>query len=125
MGYGNRIEILNDDGRRCVYGHLSEIFVKSGERVDNSTVIGKTGCSGGSRVPHLHIEIRKNNTEETGLDYTLNPLDVLPELDFSKINQEFTTKPYCELWKKMASETEPWNFSEDDVWYKDDEQYIR
>ena len=125
LGYGNRIEILNDDGRRCVYAHLSEIFVKPGDVVDNNTTIGKTGCSGGSRVPHLHIEIRKTNTEETGLDYTINPLDVLPKLDLSKINKEFETEPYSKLWKKMASIDTPWAFSEDDIWYKDDEQYIK
>ena len=125
MGYGNRVEILNDDGRRCVYGHLSEILVKEGDRVDNSTVIGKTGCTGGSRVPHLHIEIRKSNTEETGLDYTINPLEVLPEFDFSKCTKSFETEPYSNLWRKMSSEIDPWKFSEEDIWYKDDERYIK
>lgn len=125
MGYGNRVEILNDDGRRCVYGHLSKIFVREGDVVDNNTVIGKTGCSGGSRVPHLHIEIRKSNTEETGLDYTLNPLDVLPKLDFSQFVLEFDVKPYSELWKKMASDSNPWDFCEEDVWYRENLEYIR
>ncbi len=46
MGYGNSVEILNDDGRRCVYGHLSKIYVNEGDRVDNETIIGLTGCSG-------------------------------------------------------------------------------
>ena len=124
MGYGNKIEILNDDGRRVVYAHLSEILVKQGDRVDNDTIIGKTGCSGGSRVPHLHIEIRKTNSEETGLDYTINPLEVLPKLDFSKINLNFELEPYATLWNKMASETEPWNFCESDVWYRENSNYI-
>lgn len=125
MGYGNRIEILNDDGRRCLYGHLSEIFVSEGDIVDSTTIIGKTGCTGGSRVPHLHIEIRRTDTEKTGLDYTINPLEVLPRLDFSKIQLEFSQEPYAKLWKKMASTTNPWGFNEDDVWYKEDKQYIR
>lgn len=125
MGYGNKIEILNDDGRRVVYAHLSEILVKQGDRVDNDTIIGKTGCSGGSRVPHLHIEIRKTNSEETGLDYTINPLEILPELDFSKINLYFETQPYSNLWNKMASETEPWNFSQNDIGYSENPEYIK
>lgn len=125
MGYGNRIEILNDDGRRVVYGHLSKILVKQGDIVDNNTVIGKTGCSGGSRVPHLHIEIRKTNTEETGLDYTINPLELLPKLDFSNINLNFETQPYSNLWNKMASKTEPWNFSKKDIWYSENPEYIK
>lgn len=125
MGYGNRVEILNDDGRRCVYGHLSEILVKEGDKVDNDTVIGKSGCSGGSRVPHLHIEIRKANTEETGRDFTINPLEVLPNIDLDKLDLEYTTQPYSELWTKMASASNPWNFSEEDIWYRDDIQYIK
>lgn len=125
MGYGNSIEILNDDGRRCVYGHLSEIFVKEGDIVDNNNIIGKTGCTGGSRVPHLHIEIRKENTEKTGLEYTLNPLDILPEFDFSKCTMNFVTEPYTTLWKKMSSNIDPWGFNEDDIWYKENKEYIR
>ncbi len=125
MGYGNRVEILNDDGRRCVYGHLSEILVGEGDRVDNNTIIGKTGCSGGSRVPHLHIEIRKSNTEETGLAYTINPLDVLPIIDWSKCNLEFTIEPYATLWRKMSSDETPWNFTEKDIIYSEDSEYIR
>lgn len=124
-GYGNKIEILNDDGRRTVYAHLSESFVKPGDRVDNNTIIGKTGCSGGSRVPHLHIEIRKANTEEIGLDYTLNPLEVLPNFDFSKLTLRFTTLPYAKLWEKMADEANPWGFCENDIEYKDDPNYIK
>lgn len=125
MGYGNRVEILNDDGRRCVYGHLSEILVKEGDVVDNNTIIGKTGCSGGSRVPHLHIEIRKHNTEETGLDYTINPLSVLPKIDLSNLKLEFEQEPYAGLWKKMSSDENPWNFTEEDIWYRDDAFYIK
>lgn len=125
MGYGNRIEILNDDGRRVVYAHLSEILVKEGDIVDNNTIIGKTGCSGGSRVPHLHIEIRKGNTEETGLDYTINPLEVLPEFDFSKLKKEFEEKPYNTLWKKMADDINPWGFCKEDINYSEDERYIK
>ena len=85
-GYGNKVEILNDDGKRVVYGHLRQILVKPGDIVTQGMIIGKTGCSGGSRVPHLHLEIRKTNTDETGLDYTINPLTVLPKIDLENLN---------------------------------------
>ncbi len=123
-GYGNKVEILNDDGKRTVYGHLREILVKKGDKVTTETVIGKTGSSGGSRVPHLHLEIRKENTEETGLKYTINPLDMLPEIDFSNLNEEFTLEPYASLWRKLTSD-EPWNFTKDDIPYSEDKNYIR
>ncbi len=123
-GYGNKVEILNDDGRRVVYGHLREILVKPGDVVTTSTVIGKTGSSGGSRVPHLHLEIRKSNTEETGLDYTLNPLELLPEIDLSSLNKEFTLEPYASLWRILVSDN-PWSFTKQDIPYADDPNYIR
>ena len=111
------MEILNDDGRRVVYGHLREILVKPGQEVDTSTIIGKTGSSGGSRVPHLHIEIRKSNTEETGLDYTTDPLELLPHKDLDKLNKE-------SLWKIMTSDN-PWGVKKEYIPYSEDKNYIR
>lgn len=124
MGYGNKIEILNNDGRRVVYAHLSEFLVKPGDIVKAGTIIAKTGCSGGSRVPHLHIEIRKTNTNETGLDYTINPLDVLPKIKLDALDKEFEQEPYSKLWKKMADEKNPWGFTKEDVWYANEFKYI-
>ena len=123
-GYGNKVEILNDDGRRVVYGHLREILVKPGDKVTTKTIIGKTGSSGGSRVPHLHLEIRKENTEETGLAYTINPLELLPEIDVYSLKEEFTLEPYAKLWRKLVSD-KPWHFEPSDIPYSEDKEYIR
>lgn len=123
-GYGNKVEILNDDGKRVVYGHLREILVKPGDKVTTETIIGKTGSSGGSRVPHLHLEIRKENTENTGLAYTINPLEVLPQIDLSNLKKEFVLEPYAILWRKLVS-SEPWNFDISDIPYADDKEFIR
>ena len=98
-GYGNKVEILNNDGRRVVYGHLRESYVKPGDKVTRDMVIGITGCSGGSRVPHLHVEIRKSNTEETGLDYTIDPLTVLPKR-FEQINKRIYSRAICNIMEK-------------------------
>ena len=123
-GYGNKVEILNDDGRRVVYGHLREILVKPGDKVTTEIIIGKTGSSGGSRVPHLHLEIRKENTEETGLAYTINPLDVLPQMDLESLDEEFILEPYASLWRVMISNN-PWGFRREDIPYSESEEYIR
>lgn len=123
-GYGNKVEILNEDGRRVVYGHLREILVKPGEKVTTETIIGKTGSSGGSRVPHLHLEIRNENTDETGLAYTINPIDVLPEINLSELKEEFKLEPYASLWRKLVSEN-PWEFQPSDIPYSEDKEYIR
>lgn len=123
-GYGNKVEILNNDGRRVVYGHLREFFVKPGDIVTKDTVIGITGSSGGSRVPHLHLEIRKENTEETGLKYTVDPLTLLPEKDLSKLDKEFVEEPYASLWRILVSE-KPWSFTKMDIPYSEDKNFIR
>lgn len=123
-GYGNKVEILNEDGKRVVYGHLREILVKPGDKVTTETIIGKTGSSGGSRVPHLHLEIRKENTDETGLAYTIDPLEVLPEINLSELKEEFKLEPYASLWRKLVSEN-PWDFQPKDIQYSEDKEYIR
>ena len=112
------------DGRRVVYGHLSEILVKPGDKVTQESIIGKTGCSGGSRVPHLHIEIRKTNTDETGLDYTINPLELLPKRNLDELTMEYTNEPYAHLWKIMTSDS-PWSFTKEDIPYSEDKNYIK
>lgn len=123
-GYGNKVEILNNDGRRVVYGHLREYYVKVGDKVTKDTIIGITGSSGGSRVPHLHLEIRKENTDNTGLEYTINPLEVLPKINLDKLKEEFKEEPYAKLWRKLVSD-KPWDFSKDDIPYSEDKEYIR
>lgn len=122
-GYGNKVEILNTDGKRVVYAHLRQFYVKPGEEVKQGDVIGITGSSGGSRVPHLHLEIRNSNTEETGLDYTIDPLEVLPKIELDKLDKEFKTEPYADLWKVLVSD-EPWGFDEKDISYSEDANYI-
>ena len=123
-GYGKKVEILNNDGRRVVYGHLREYYVKAGDKVTQNTIIGITGSSGGSRVPHLHLEIRKENTENTGLDYTINPLELLPKINLDELTEEFKEEPYANLWKKLVSNS-PWDFSKEDIPYSEDKDYIR
>ena len=123
-GYANKIEMLNDDGRRVVYGHLSEFFVKPGDEITQGMIIGKTGCSGGSRVPHLHLEIRKTNTDETGLDNTINPLDLLPKMNLETLTEEFMQEPYASLWRILTSDN-PWGFTKTDIPYSEDKEYIK
>ena len=69
-GYGNRVIIDHGNGYRTLYGHLSRIYVISGQTVARGAAIGKMGSSGRSTGIHLHFEVIKSGVY-------LNPLNVL------------------------------------------------
>ena len=96
--YGNKVEILDGNGRRLVYAHLREVLVKVGQYVNQNDVIGLSGCSGGARIPHLHFETRTNNTYHSGIENTIDPLEILPFVDFSLLDETFDEEPYSQIW---------------------------
>ena len=57
-GYGNAIVIQHNGIQQTLYGHLSEVFVQPGQRIEQGTVIGRVGSTGNSTGPHLHFESR-------------------------------------------------------------------
>lgn len=62
-GYGKCVEISHKFGLTTMYGHLSEIKVKQGDKIKTGEVIGLLGSTGRSTGPHLHYEIRKDGTD--------------------------------------------------------------
>ena len=61
-GYGRLIVIDHGFGVSTWYGHLSGFNVQVGMHVKRGDVIGYEGNSGRSTGPHLHYEVRINNT---------------------------------------------------------------
>jgi murein DD-endopeptidase MepM/ murein hydrolase activator NlpD len=61
-GYGKAIVIQHNDTQQTLYGHLSEISVEPGQKIDRGTVIGLVGSTGNSTGPHLHFETRTSTT---------------------------------------------------------------
>lgn len=59
-GYGNCIRIKHVNNIETVFGHLSRILVKVGQKVSVGDKIGLVGSTGRSTGTHLHYEIRKN-----------------------------------------------------------------
>lgn len=70
-GYGNDVIIDHGDGYKTLYGHMEAVNVSPGQQVvGGSTVIGWIGLTGRTTGPHVHFEIRQNDT-------TINPLPFL------------------------------------------------
>jgi murein DD-endopeptidase MepM/ murein hydrolase activator NlpD len=44
-------------GYRSIYGHLSQLTVKRGQKVKRGDFIGLSGTTGTSTGPHLHYQI--------------------------------------------------------------------
>jgi murein DD-endopeptidase MepM/ murein hydrolase activator NlpD len=61
-GYGNMVEISHGNGLTTRYAHLSRILVSQGDDVNPGTIVGLAGSTGRSTGPHLHYEVRRENT---------------------------------------------------------------
>ena len=57
--YGKTVVIKHKYGYQTLYGHLSKIKVRAGQRVKEGQIIGYVGSTGRSTGPHLHYEIRR------------------------------------------------------------------
>lgn len=58
QGYGNCVRIKHAHGYETLYGHLSRVTVKNGQKISAGEEIGKLGSTGRSTGPHLHYEVR-------------------------------------------------------------------
>ena len=57
-GYGKCVRIQHKHGYQTLYGHLSKINVKNGQKISANQIIGELGSTGRSTGPHLHYEVR-------------------------------------------------------------------
>lgn len=57
---GNQVNLVHEaEGATTRYGHLSDIFVTPGQRVEAGAPLGTMGNTGRSTGRHLHFEIRQ------------------------------------------------------------------
>jgi LysM repeat protein len=68
-GYGYHVIINHGGGIQTLYGHMSTISVKAGQRVSRGETIGLEGSTGRSTGPHLHFEVRINGAKANPLSY--------------------------------------------------------
>lgn len=62
-GYGNKVEITYWDGMVSYYGHLSAIRVAKGDAVTPGQLVARSGNTGRSTGPHLHLEVHPAGKE--------------------------------------------------------------
>lgn len=63
-GYGVSVVLDHQkQTKETLYAHLSELFVKPGEWVQQGDVIGRVGSTGMSTGPHLHFELRRQTKD--------------------------------------------------------------
>jgi murein DD-endopeptidase MepM/ murein hydrolase activator NlpD len=69
-GYGIKVVIWDsENGFKTIYGHLSDLSVKEGDKAKAGQLIGHSGNTGKYTTgPHLHFEIRKTNNTGATLD---------------------------------------------------------
>lgn len=67
--YGKYIIINHDFGKQTLYAHLSQINIKVGQKVKRWDIIGLVGETGRATGPHLHYEVRENETPVNPISY--------------------------------------------------------
>ncbi|MGQ0794160.1 MAG: M23 family metallopeptidase [Deltaproteobacteria bacterium] len=67
--YGETVIVKHKIGYKTLYGHLSKVGVKVGERVKSGDVIGYAGSTGRSTGVHLHYEVILNGKAVDPMKY--------------------------------------------------------
>lgn len=73
-GYGNRVIINHGFGYQTLYGHMSKIKARVGEKVKRGEVIGYVGSTGKSTGPHCHYEVHRSGRQVDPSYYFYNDL---------------------------------------------------
>ena len=73
-GYGTHVILDHGYGYETLYGHLSKVEVKQGQRVKRGEVIGLVGSTGTSTGPHLHYEVHNRKQKVDPIHYCMDGL---------------------------------------------------
>ena len=57
-GYGNAVVIQAEDGRKMLYAHNNQNFVRAGDWVSRGEEIAEVGSTGRATGPHVHFEVK-------------------------------------------------------------------
>ncbi len=73
-GYGNYVLIKHGYGYQTLYGHMSRIKAKPGQKVMRGDIIGYVGNTGKSTGPHCHYEVIRNGKKIDPINFFYNDL---------------------------------------------------
>lgn len=91
FGLGTHVVLSHPNDYKSVYGHMSRVFVKVGQTIDNTSILGEVGLTGHTSGAHTHLEITKdgNYVDPTSLLPKILPLDN-SQLVYPTIKTELT-----------------------------------
>ena len=67
--YGYTVIIDHGNGVQTYYAHCNDLYVTAGEYVSQGEVISAVGSTGNSTGPHLHLEVRINDSAQNPQNY--------------------------------------------------------
>lgn len=88
-GYGNNVIVNHGWGFESLYGHMSKIVVRPGQKITRGDLLGYVGSTGASTGPHLHYEVRKGGNPVNPANFYYN--DLTPE-EYEKM-MELASRP--------------------------------
>lgn len=82
-GLGLNVVVDHGQGYQSLYAHMGKIYVKKGQTVSASDILGEVGLTGHTSGPHTHLEVSKNNLK-------IDPRVILPEIRVQPVLADFT-----------------------------------
>lgn len=73
-GYGICVVIDHGYGFQTLYGHLSRVNVRKGQKVKRGEMVGQVGHTGLAQGNHLHYEVIQNGTKVNPVYFFFNDL---------------------------------------------------
>ncbi len=70
-GYGKYVILDHGYGYETLYGHLSKIYVKPGQKVKRWDILGLTGNTGKSTAPHIHYGVLAKGKAQNPFNFIL------------------------------------------------------
>ena len=115
QSYGNMVMLSHADGNTTLYAHLSEISVSPGDAVEKGSEIGKSGTTGNSTGPHLHLEVRTADGRVDPMKFLQGSQEPLSPKESEAVSGESTPETQDVPLEEKAAEAEYMPIPEDGV----------